>query len=481
MSLIPWLTAAALAPLGPDGLFEAGEFTRAQAGYRRLRLSEKQLWALLRQDRWQEAIVLGERAAPQTAEGEGLLALAYLRGGQPRSALESADWAAERDPSAYWPKVALGTLASRWSGDHAAALRCLRQAVAINPQLPEGLLALLTATPDLAEARCIENTLLQLAPKGYPFRTRSASLWNSSLPSSRFLAAFPGGQTFISKDPLPEQRVLPLKRDLRGMLYVEVEVDGHPFRLLYDTGGGRHLVLTSSALERLKPTFVTSTVMTGVQGQSPARLYRAERLQLGSMELSSLVIESVPGNLGGFDGLVGWRVLGELVQRIEPERGTLTLSKKPLALTRDAQCLPLHLIQDQPVVGVKCRPEGKREALFIWSFLDTGSTDDFFSLRVGALLVPTGRRRTRLLSAVGLGKSQQPVELETLPVAFEVFSERGELLTSYTQATAASFLDKVLNPAMGFEHGLLLGMEFLSRFKCIELDPLQRQVRLVPQ
>lgn len=476
MSLIPWLTAAALAPLGPDCLFEAGEFARAQAGYQRLRLSEKQLWALLRQDHWQEAIVLGERVAPQTAEGEGLLALAYLRGGQPARALESARWAAERDPVAYWPKVALGTLASRWRGDHEAALLYLRQAVTINPRFPEGWLALLAATPDLTEARYAESRLLQLAPKGYPFRTQS-----SSLPSALFLAAFPGGQVFIPRGSPPEQQVLPLKRDLRGMLYVEVKLDGHSFRLLYDTGGGRHLVLTPSALERLKPTFVTSTVMTGVQGWSPARLFRAERLQLGSMELRSLVIESAPANLGGFDGLVGWRVLGELVQRIEPERGTLTLSKMPLALTRDARCLPLHLIQDQPVVGVECRPEGKREPVFLWSFLDTGSTDDFFSLRMGALLAPTGRHRTRLQSAVGLGKSQQQVELETLPVAFDVLSERGELLTSYTQATAASFLDKVLNPAMGFEHGLLLGMEFLSRFKCIELNPLQRQVRLVPQ
>ncbi len=442
---------------------------------------EKQLWELLRQDRWKDAIELGEQAVSPTAEGEGLLALAYLRGGLPAQAQASAQWASQRDLVAYWPKVALGTLACRWGGDQQAGLAALRQAVVAYPYIPEGWLALLSMTSDPSEARRAKNTLLRLAPQGYPFRTKDSLLWSDTLPSSLYLAAFPEGRAFIPQNPPSEPLVLPLKRDRRGMLSVEVELEGHPFRLLYDTGGGRHLVLTPPALARLKPRFITRTVLTGVQGQGSARLYRAERLRFGSLELSPLVVESTSADLGGFDGLIGWRVLGELVQRLEPDRGTLTLSKKPQPVASGTVCLPLHLMQDQPVIGVECRPDSKRAPLSVWALLDTGSTDDYFSLRVGALLAPKGRRRIPQANITGIGQSRQQIVQERLSVAFDLFSERGELLTSYAEATSASFLDTVLSPALGFEHGLLLGMDFLGRFSCIELDPLQQQARLVPR
>ena len=284
---------------------------------------------------------------------------------------------------------------------------------------------------------------------------------------------------FCPQTPLPPVYTLPLKRDLRGMLYFDARIEGQSMRLLYDTGGGHHFILTPQALARLHPTFVASTMLTGIQGQSAGRLYRAERLQLGELELKRLLIESAPGNLGGFDGLIGWRVLGERVQRLDLRQNTLTLLEKPAPQDTQDILLPLHLVADQPVIQVHCRRRGRTGGNSLWAILDTGATQDFFSLRAGAQL--TSRfRRDRLQTTMGIGQSHQQIERRTLSVGYELLTPENRLLASYSEATAASFLDKVHNPATGFEHGLLLGMDFLSRFSVIDLDPIGRRVRLVP-
>lgn len=472
--------ASALAPLAPDLLFEKGEFARARSGYRALHHYEGELRALLRLDRWQEAITVGEKVTVPTPEGEGLLALAYLRGGQPQRAQQSAEWAAQRDPGAYWPVVALGALALRWQANRDTARGYLRRATQQQSEIAEGWLWLLSvvATPD--EALHATAALTRLAPRGYPFEFWSQPLRLSAQNQPVVNRAFPEGPMFCPGVSLPPVYTLPLKRDPRGMLYFDARIEGQPMRLLYDTGGGHHFMLTPQALARLHPTFVASTMLTGIQGQSAGRLYRAEQLQLGALELKRLLIESAPGNLGGFDGLIGWRVLGERVQRLDLRENTLTLLEKPAPLESVGIWLPLHLVSDQPVVQVHCRRRGRTGRNSLWAILDTGATQDFFSLRAGAQL--TSRfRRDRLQTTMGIGQSHPQIERRTHTVGYELLTPESRLLASYSQATAASFLDRVHNPATGFEHGLLLGMDFLSRFSVIELDPTGRRVRLVPQ
>lgn len=475
---MPWVATAALSPILPDVLFENGEFVRAISGYRALRLYEGELRALLRLDRWQEAIAAGERAPALTPEQEGLLALAYLRAGQPQRAQESAEWAWRRDSQAYWPLVALGTLALRWESDHETAGAYLRQAIARRPNYAEGWLALLATTREAQEVAQAAAALTRLAPQGYPFDFWSKPLRDNAQNALQFTDAFPRGETFCPVSAVPSVQVLQLKRDPRGMLYFNAEVDGQRLRLLYDTGGGRHLLLTPDAVARLRPLFVASTIVTGLQGHSGGLLHRAERLRLDSLELRALPVESTRANLGGFDGLVGWRIFGERVQRVDLRQNTLTLLEKP-GRSEAGICLSLHLIQDQPVIGVRCRHAGKSD-LPLWAILDTGATQDFFSLRAGAQLSSRARREVLRVS-IGIGQTHEKMETRSLAVGFDLFSLSNQLLTSYAQATAASFLDDVHNPASGFEHGLLLGMDFISRFAVLELDPVGRQVRLVPQ
>ncbi|WP_394795873.1 aspartyl protease family protein [Armatimonas sp.] len=474
------VAAAALSPILPDVLFQRGEFARARAGYQARRLYEGELRSLLRLDRWQEAIVVGESAPAPTPEQEGLLSLAYLRAGQPQRARESADWAWRRDPQAYWPLVARGTLALRWDADPVAAGGFLRQATALRPELAEGWLALLAAPLDSQEAARSAANLARLEPRGYPFDFWSKPLRESALNALRFTHAFPDGQVFCPVGARLPVQTLRLKRDPRGMLYFDAEVDGQRMRLLYDTGGGRHFLLTPAAVARLRPLFIASTVVTGLQGQSGGGLHRAERLRLDTLELRALPVESAPANLGGFDGLVGWRVFGERIQRLDLRQNTLTLLERPSVQESGALQLPLHLILDQPVIGVRCRRRDQTAEIPLWAILDTGATEDFFSLRAGAQL--TSRfRRGALQASIGIGQSHKRIETRSLAVGFDLLSQASQPLTSYSEATAASFLDTVHNPASGFEHGLLLGMDFISRFTVIELDPVGRQVRLVPQ
>jgi len=479
MPQTPWIPASVLAPLAPNLLFQKGEFERARSGYRALHCYEGELHALLRLDRWQEALTVGEKVTAPTPEGEGLLALAYLRSGQPQRAQQSAEWAAPRDSSAYWPLVALGAVALRWKASRDEAHGHFLRATQQRPELAEGWLGLLAVAATPEEAQQVVAALARLAPRGYPFDFWSQPL-RLSVQNQPFVSrAFPEGGMFCPQTPLPPVQTLSFKRDPRGMLYFDALIEGQPMRLLYDTGGGHHCMLTSQALARLQPAFVASTVLTGIQGQSAGQLYRGERLQIGELELRRLLIESAPGNLGGFDGLVGWRVLGERVQRIDLRQNTLTLLEKPAFREGPGISLPLHFVADQPVIGVRCRRWGRVGEVALWAILDTGATQDFFSLRAGAQL-SARFRRDRLQTTMGIGQSHKQIERRTLSVGYELLTPESRFLASYSEATAASFLDKVHNPATGFEHGLLLGMNFLSHFSVIELDPLGRRVRLVP-
>lgn len=489
MPLTPWIAAATLAPLTPDLHFQGGRFQSAQVAYQSLAKKqslthvgyEGQLLSLLRQDRWQEAVALGERAPQHDLELAGILALAYLRAGQPTRAQELAEAAWRQQPTAFWPLVALGTIALRWEADGRAAQGYLRQAVALRPDAPEAWLALLAAVHEPEEAERVEQQLVRLAPRGYPFAFWSAPVRQRATTAARYSAAFPQGATFCPSVPPPATQTLTLRRDPRGMLYFDAELDGLPLRLLYDTGGGRHLILTPQALARLKPTFVASTVMTGLQGQSKGDIHRGERLRLGALELNALPIESTAGNLGGFDGLIGWRALGEKVQRLDLRQATLTLQEQASPPEPRAIELLLHLVQDQPVLQLQCDRGKKLPPVPLLAILDTGSAQDIFSLRAGERLTARQEQRSFTQKSLGIGQTHAKIELRTLPLAFDLLTEHGTLLTSYTQGMAASFLDRVYNPATGIEHDLLLGMDFASRFSVIELDPVRRRARLVPQ
>jgi tetratricopeptide (TPR) repeat protein len=488
MPLTPWIAAATLAPVMPNLHFQGGRFQSAQAAYQSFvkkhpltRVGyEGLLLSLLRQDRWQEAVALGERVPFQDSELAGLWALANLRGGQPTRAQELAEAAWRQEPAAFWPLVALGTIALRWEADTRAAQGYLRQAVELRPDSPEAWLALLAAVHDPEEADRVEQQLVRLAPQGYPFAFWSVPLRQRATTVARYSAAFPKGQTFCPSVPPPATQTLTLHRDRRGMLYFDAELDGLRFRLLYDTGGGRHLILTPQALARLKPTFVTSTLITGLQGQSKGDIHRGERLRLGALELNSLPIESTSGNLGGFDGLIGWRALGERVQRLDLSKNTLTLQERPSPPDERSTTLPLHLIQDQPVFELECVRETPTKRFAVLAILDTGSVQDLFSLRAGGQLSQKQGRREVIKQAVGIGQSHAQIEFRTFPVTFTLCAPTTPLAL-YAQATAASFLDTVYSPATGIEHGLLLGMDFVSRYAIIELDPMGHTLRLVPR
>jgi tetratricopeptide (TPR) repeat protein len=477
MSQPPWIAAAALSPFAADALFQKGEFAQAREGYRALHQAERELWALLRLDRWEEARALGQSHKAPSAELLGLLALASLRAGEPQRAQVLAERAERRSPESYWPLVARGTLALRWEADRPKALGYLRSATRRRPEIPEGWLALLAATHDVQEATQSARELNRLAPHGYPFDFWSQPLRSSASSVLPFLQAFPEGALFTPVPALPAVQVLSLKRDPQGMLFFEAELDGQRLRLLYDTGAGRHFVLTPQAVARLKSAFVAKTTVTGLQGQSLGQLYRAERLRLDTLELGAVLVESAPGNLGGFDGLVGWRIFGERVQELDLRRLTLTLREEPdLSQRGTGGWLPLHLVAEQPVLEVRCRVGSKTPERAFWAILDTGASRDFFSLRAGAQLTKRYRREV-LTTPIGIGQSHPKVETRSLAVGFDLLSEQGELLTSYAQASAASFLDSVHSPATGFEYGLLLGMDFCSRFATIELDPVGRRLR----
>ena len=433
----------------------------------------------LRSDRWREALRQCELAREGLASPEccGLFALATFRAGLPDVARHWADRGLRDQPDAYWPLVARGILAALWDHKPALALDSLRRATGLRPDLPDAWLGILLATELDSEQEQAQRRLHALPPSSSVFPTWGPAL----LTSLERPIAFPEGEAFSQTSSPPLRVTIPLRRDPRGMLWVAAQIDGKRFRLLYDTGGGRHLLLTPTALARLRPRYIASTRLLGLQGFSDATLHQADRLQLGTLELRALPIESTQANLGGFDGLLGWRTLGDLSQRVDLERLTLTLSTESFPPNSQRVTMPLQIFRNHLLVALRCAPDGI-EPFALWGLIDTGASDDFFSLAIAQRLahgLPAPRQhRGMLQSSIGVGHTQRKIDLLSFSRSYTLTTPTRQPLTLYAEGRGASFLDNVHNPATGFEHGLLLGMDFISRFSSLEIDPLRSQLHL---
>lgn len=123
---------------------------------------------------------------------------------------------------------------------------------------------------------------------------------------------------------LTEDIVIPLQI-LGNQYIVNASVEGHPVRLLLDTGASLSGLSNSftaiypSLLKDRKPIHLNTA--SGVQ---KSFLFTVNNINIGSLEFNQHILAQLPmGNIGDFDGLLGVDILGRFDFVIDQDEGVL--------------------------------------------------------------------------------------------------------------------------------------------------------------
>ena len=477
----------------PAALFAADRFADAaravatDASGRNIKIR-----ALLRLDRWDEALGEAEDAVrlfPRDADLLGLLALAQFRGGQPDDALKSARGARLMDSESYFGLLAEATLLSQWQDDDKKALPLARRAAALRPDRPEGWWILLQTLDGPQDAPKVIAALRALHPKGHPFDEQVGDI-GAMTDTIAALQRTRRRLTLSRDNRLPDMARIPMARAM-DMIFVDTMVNGRSVRLLFDTGASNALVLDAPIAKKVHPTFLTNTIVRGVQGKEASRLLVARNVSLGPVRLGSLPMREV-ADTPMCDGIFGGALLERYAVTLDFGRGELLLRRVKggkavgtLPPIRGAAgpirtyTVPFrrafggNLYVPLRLVAPPSAPDTFSVRSPAWAILDTGAQMGLISQRLagalGAGLPPESVRSISTSAPVGLGSTSSKIELTLAQRPFSLLLGGG-LVHPVAFGIGASPLDRVISPGTGFETGAILGIPFLSRYKRATFD-----------
>lgn len=480
-----------LPPVAPAALFAQNRFDAAAEAARKSGESQVLIRALLRLDRWDEALGEAEdavRTRPTDADLLGLLALAQLRAGRPDDALKSARAARKLAPESYFALLAESALLSQWLNDDKAALPLAQKATKLRPDRPEGWWTLLHTLNGPKDAPSIIAKLQALKPKGHPFDEQLSDLGAlndtmEALERNRKRLESKSGAVY------PDTARLPITREL-GMVFVETDVNGKKVKLLFDTGASNALVLDADVARLVRPKFLSKTIVRGVQGKATSRLLVAERVSIGDVKLGRVPFREV-ADTPMCDGIFGGGLLDRYAVTLDFGRGELLLRRVKngkimgnLPPIRAAvgpvktYTTPFRQFSGNLYVPLTLTASPTAEGTFslaapLWAILDTGAQMGLISQRLAGALatgLPAEQVRTVTTDApAGIGTTSAKMTMTMVPRPLFLTLEGG-LTQPVPYAIGASPLDKVISPGTNFETGAILGMPFYSSFRRATFD-----------
>ncbi len=482
--------------------FLRGDFEKSRASFaEEARNAPDQAWpriglirSLLRLDRWEEAVlVAGEaiRTFPDSGDLHGLRSLALLRAGRFAEASEAANQAQQRDPLSFFALLAVGNSAT-WEGDTTLGRTAFRRAIYLRPYDPDAWLGRYESSDndsgDGAD-RYAARKYLSLNPLGYPHIFRAANIeavvqhWPAVKTATRTVTPF---STLL---PVPEEKLRQQERSGKsltvripfeyrfGFVVLSVAIDGVPFRLVFDTGAIRSVLLMGDAAKRLKSREVSRNIVRGANGAETSVQYRAKRLTLGNEQLSigPVPIDTVGPKFGLSDGVIGGAVFQDWVV-------TLDFAKKVMILRRGGSG-ETDVAKGNYTISQSFRYKAGKILVPlrvgdepIWGLLDTGASVDTLSLRLAKRLsaslprnqVTTGKRSL----TAGIGDQAPDVEYcifsKPLTVYYDHLENNGSFV--YPTTMGLSLLDVQISPVMGMEIGILMGMPGLRNYERVTFD-----------
>ena len=328
---------------------------------------------------------------------------------------------------------------------------------------------------------------LALAPTGHPHDQMVAYLasvlrgynphWSASsleamrqsskvtLGPTEYQASDRGSPIDIQKSPV----IIPLTCEATG-LYITAFIDGHPMKLLLDTGAGESITLTPQAARRLLLLRLGTSTISGTQGSEQSTDYVAKNLQLGRLRWSSVPIRTV--DVGSSDGILGVGFLGHYVVSLDLAHQVIRLTASAEAPLAGTSRQSLHFHEYQQGVMFPAQVGGQD----VWAELDTGSASTTASKRIAEALaenLPAGAvERAVSTDKSGIGKTSTKISRLRLDHPFDMVWGRKPLQVGLTvpELEGGSFLDDEISPRLDFEVGMLVGVSSLRAFQQVIID-----------
>lgn len=102
---------------------------------------------------------------------------------------------------------------------------------------------------------------------------------------------------------------VPFERSALGLIYVSADLDGHPLRMIVDTGANR-TILDKAAADRLGivpegPPLDVAGCITNAASEADVGALRVGPVLLGQRAIAVLDLGSMKQKLGEIDGIIG--------------------------------------------------------------------------------------------------------------------------------------------------------------------------------
>jgi predicted aspartyl protease len=474
-------------PAAPtDTLFTQGKFEQAQQLYTTAILSAPGdiaprlglIRTLLRLDHWPEARAAAQEAVskfPSSADAHGLLALTLIRAGWQPSYADEAKQALALDPGNYWGLVASGRAAD-WDGNTPEARRRFRQASAAHPELPDawlGLLQTLDSKGDAKEKSEVVKTYFQLTPQGQPHDREREILEDLRRNYNAYLTGFGNDPPYrrvlheTGSKPSSERAAIPtaIKVDFVGdYAAFPVIIQGKPFHLLFDTGGGNEVTLNAGAARKLGLPVLAHSYIRGVAGKEDSEVYKADSMTLGNLSYRSIAINTMSSSPRDMDGILGGNILHDSVVTLDYENRTALLAQEdsasaPPPLPGDRSLtLPFRAYHGHLYVSVLLN------TMPLWALLDTGDEVTILSLRLAREQLKNTPK-----SEIRSGTTHTRHGIGNNPTQFISSRDESKITLSTDPPVAipmptigVSDLDEEISPGSDFEIGMLLGVSSLT-------------------
>ena len=502
---VQWLACLCALPAGAqssagDALFAANKFEAARSAYasavksnpRQASLRVGLIRDLIRLDAWADAISESKAAVaalPQSADMHGLLAITLLRGGQPEAAQKESDQALKLDANSYWAMLAGGRLAL-WQNHHEEANSLLNHATQVHPDWPEAWLYLLETFDShrAAEAHKAFETYRKLNPKGHPHELALEGGDGQGTYSKNFEKDPPmqatgklNSQVLQAADDGKGQVVsttFPIERDEDNFILVPVKINGAHFKLLYDTGAGTALSLGESKADHMGLPILAKSIARGVNGKETTKLFKADTLEVGDLQLHSIPLEGSDNKVGPADGLFGGAIFRDFVVTVDFERNEMTLTRGKKAFAPAAPSgfrvttIPFRLQDGYIYVPTNIADHNT------WCILDTGAGGvSFLSLSLAKQIAAERGKATyqegEIEGRFGVGVSNTKIKILVFGLSVPIGLMKDGRAPYHAEANptiAASVMDTEVSRTFNFQLGALVGIDYLTAAKRIHID-----------
>ena len=488
-------------PAAGEMAFAAGNWESAQKSYSAAVKAAPEALAprlglirtLMRQDNWPEALTEAQATTlkfPACADAHGLLSLALIRAGWSGEYVKEAAQSLALDANNFWGLLATGR-AAEWEGDYKAAHCCFWRASETHPEWPEGwgqLLVLEDDTLTPKEALQIAAIYLKLDPHGHPHR----EIVENARDVTENVAAY---QTVFSENKNFERILSPgaagtntpqsstMAVDFLGDFAIfPVTINGQPFRLLFDTGGGSDILLYWNSAKRLHLRTLAHTHIRGVGGGEKSDVLKAESMEIAGIPFRSIKIVTAETMVEKTDGILGGNILNDSVVTLDFEKKTALLmnganAQAPAPLSGDKSItLPFHYYHG--CLYIQAAVNGQP----LWALLDTGAFRSTLSLRLAREQLKglpkediqtgtfTGKR--------GIGNSDASMQYIVSRYESQIQLSQNPPVYIPIDTAGTSDLDRQISPSAqtDFEISLWMGMSSFTYARRITFDYPRHQL-----